>query len=61
MPSGKRMDAYNPGTKEIVELKPNNTQAIRRGARQLDQYCKECNETFGSGHKGKIRTYDSNK
>jgi hypothetical protein len=30
-PSGKRMDAYNRETKEIIELKPNNLRAIQQG------------------------------
>ncbi len=57
LPSGKRMDAYNPDTKHIIELKPNNPDAIRKGKKQLEGYCAECNEVFGPGHTGTIQTY----
>lgn len=58
LPSGKKMDAYNAETKEVIELKPNNPSAVRKGQRQVDQYCKECDKEYGPGHKGTVRTYD---
>ena len=58
LPSKKRMDAYNKETKEIIELKPNNQRAIKKGEKQLEQYCKECNDVLGEGHTGSIETYD---
>jgi RHS repeat-associated protein len=58
LPSGKKMDAYNPGTREIVELKPNNPRAVRRGERQAEGYCAECNVEFGPGHTWRVETYD---
>ncbi|OAI14822.1 hypothetical protein A1507_01055 [Methylomonas koyamae] len=58
LPSGKRMDAYNEKTKEIIELKPNNSKAIIQGERQVEGYCRECNEAFGPGHTGRVETYE---
>jgi hypothetical protein len=58
LPSGKRMDAYNPKTKEVRELKPNNERAVRRGERQVDAYCAECDEALGPGHTGTVETYN---
>ncbi len=58
LPSGKRMDAYNSETKEVRELKPNNPRAIARGEKQVEQYCRECDEAYGSGHTGTVETYD---
>ena len=58
LPSGKRMDAYNEKTKEIIELKPNNPRAIQRGETQVEDYCAECDEVFGPGHTGRVETYD---
>jgi RHS repeat-associated protein len=58
LPSGKRMDAYNAKTKQVVELKPNNPRAIKRGQKQVEQYCKECDKVYGKGHTGTVRTYE---
>ena len=58
LPSGKKMDAYNPDTKHIIELKPNNPRAIRRGERQAAEYCRECEREMGSGHTWQVKTYD---
>lgn len=58
LPSGKRMDAYNRETKEIIELKPNNPRAIKQGEKQVEGYCRECNQVNGSGHTGRVETYD---
>ncbi|TKB80275.1 MAG: hypothetical protein E8D42_02675 [Nitrospira sp.] len=57
LPSGKRMNAYNPDTKHIIELKPNNPDAIRKGQKQLEEYCAECDKVFGPGHTGTVQTY----
>lgn len=59
--SGKRMDAYNKDTKEVIELKPNNPRAVKRGEKQVEGYCTDCNKEFGSGHKGSVQTYDPSK
>ena len=58
LPSGKRMDAYNRETKEIIELKPNNPRAIKQGEKQVEGYCRECNQVNGPGHTGRVETYD---
>jgi hypothetical protein len=58
LPSGRRMDAYNKETKEVRELKPDNSRAVRKGDKQLDGYCKECDEVYGPGHTGAVETYD---
>jgi RHS repeat-associated protein len=58
-----RMDGYNKETKEILELKPNNRRQIRRGEKQLEGYCKECDSsTLGPGHTTQpVQTYDPSK
>lgn len=58
LPSGKQMDAYNSTTKEVRELKPNNPRAIARGEKQVEQYCRECDQVYGPGHTGAVETYD---
>jgi hypothetical protein len=58
LPSGKRMDAYDETGREVRELKPNNARAIKRGKKQVDEYCRECDRVFGPGHRGKIETYE---
>jgi RHS repeat-associated protein len=58
LPSGKKMDAYNAQTREIRELKPDNPRAIRRGKKQVKEYCDECDKAFGPGHTVKVETYD---
>ncbi|MCC6262136.1 MAG: hypothetical protein IT169_01050 [Bryobacterales bacterium] len=57
LPSGKRMDAYNKTDKRVVELKPANPRAVNRGEKQVKQYCKECDDVYGPGHTGEVRTY----
>ncbi len=52
------MDAYNRETKEIIELKPNNPRAIRQGERQVEGYCRECDQVHGPGHRGRVKTYE---
>lgn len=45
-PSGQRVDAINFQTRRVVELKPNNPRAIRRGRQQLAEYLAELNYTY---------------
>ena len=61
LPSGKRMDAYNKETKQVRELKPANPRAVRRGEKQVREYCEECDEVFGPGHTGIVETYTPKK
>jgi len=58
-----RMDGYNKGTKEIVEIKPDNARAVARGEMQLDGYCRACNESaLGAGHSARpVQTYSRDK
>jgi RHS repeat-associated protein len=58
-----RMDGYNRDTKQILELKPDNARAIGRGEKQLDKYCKACDQSgLGTGHtKLPVQTYDPSK
>ncbi|MBA3559086.1 MAG: hypothetical protein H0W30_10840 [Gemmatimonadaceae bacterium] len=39
------------------ELKPNNPRAIRKGEKQVREYCRECDKTIGPGHTGRVVTY----
>jgi RHS repeat-associated protein len=61
LPSGKRMDGYNATERQVIEIKPNNARAIRRGARQVEGYCRECDQAVGPGHTGRVQTYDTAK
>jgi RHS repeat-associated protein len=61
LPSGKRMDGYNAAERQVIEIKPNNPRAIRRGSRQVEGYCQECDDAIGSGHTGRVQTYDQAK
>ena len=57
--SGRRVDALNMETREVIELKPNNPRQIRLGNRQLDEYIAELNEMYpGTPWTGKVVTYD---
>jgi len=57
--SGRRPDAINFGTREIVELKPNNPAAISRGQRQLEIYQRDLQQQFpGQPWATRIETYD---
>lgn len=58
LPSGKRADAVNWETREVVELKPNNPNAIRRGERQVDGYRLELESTTGECWTCRVETYD---
>jgi RHS repeat-associated protein len=58
LPSGREMDAYNEAERRVIEIKPNNPRAIRRGEGQVGGYCQECDEIFGPGHAGSVQPYD---
>ena len=58
LPSGRRADAVNEATREVIELKPNNPRAIRDGHRQLQRYIDELQETTGQPWTGRVETYD---
>jgi restriction endonuclease fold toxin 9 of polymorphic toxin system len=57
LPSGRRADAANPTTREVIELKPNNPRAIREGQRQVESYVKELEEFTGQKWTGRVETY----
>ncbi|WP_182508373.1 hypothetical protein ACPEAN_18535 (plasmid) [Ralstonia solanacearum] len=58
MPSGKRADAVNQATREVVELKPNNPSAVRRGERQVDGYRRELEKITGECWSCRVITYE---
>lgn len=59
LPSGRRADAVNLRERVVVELKPNNPAAIRRGQRQLDIYKRELEDTYpGAPFRTRLETYD---
>jgi RHS repeat-associated protein len=58
LPSGKRADAINWEKREVVELKPNNPNAIRRGERQVEGYRQELEATTGECWSCRVETYD---
>jgi hypothetical protein len=55
------MDGYNAAEKQVLELKPDNQRAVRRGERQVGGYCSECDQTYGAGHSGRVQAYDQKK
>lgn len=55
--SGKRVDAINAALKNVIELKPNNPEAIQKGQKQLQNYLDELNANKGGGWTGEIWTY----
>jgi hypothetical protein len=58
LPSGRRPDAVNFETREVVELKPNTPGAISRGRRQLEIYRRELQEEFpGQPWRTRLETY----
>ena len=61
LPSGKRMDGYNASERQVIEIKPDNPRAVQRGGRQVEGYCRECDQTYGPGHTGRVQTYDPAK
>lgn len=57
--AGGRADGINFGTRELIELKPNNPRAIRLGNQQLEGYIAKLNEQFpGEPWTGRVVTYD---
>jgi len=58
LPSGKQADAVNYQTREVVELKPNNANAIRRGEKQVEGYRKELERETGECWTCRVETYD---
>jgi len=46
LPSGKRVDAINFDTRQVIELKPNNPRKIREGEKQVAGYADELNREF---------------
>lgn len=59
LPSGRRADAVNLRERVVVELKPNNPAAIRRGQRQLEIYKRELEDTYpGAPFRTRLETYD---
>ena len=59
LPSGRRADAVNFETREIVELKPNNPRAIALGQRQVARYADELNREFpGRPFSTRVETYE---
>ncbi len=59
LPSGGRPDAVNFGTREVVELKPNNPAAIAQGERQAADYARQLGQEFpGTPFTHRVQTYD---
>lgn len=58
--SGRRPDAINFKTREVIELKPNNRRAVRAGNKQVQSYVDELNAKFPDGPRftGRVVTYD---
>lgn len=48
----------NETTREVIELKPNNPRAIRKGQTQVQGYVDELQETTGQPWTGRVETYD---
>jgi len=58
LPSGRRADAVNLETREVLELKPNNPRALQRGQRQLETYLKELEQTYRGTWTGRVVPYN---
>jgi hypothetical protein len=58
--TGRRADAVNIRTREVIELKPNNPRKIREGNKQLQGYIDELNNMYPTGPRftGRVETYD---
>jgi Restriction endonuclease fold toxin 9 len=57
--NGKRADAVNFATREVIELKPNNPRAIGEGLRQAQGYAQQLTQEFpGSAFTYRVVTYD---
>jgi RHS repeat-associated protein len=54
---GSRVDAINYETREILELKPNNPDAIASGNKQLNGYIQQAQKQFGGQWSGRVVTY----
>jgi RHS repeat-associated protein len=52
-----RADAINYQTREILELKPNNPDAIRLGQQQLQRYIQDATIMYGGKWTGRVVTY----
>lgn len=52
--NGLKPDAINFQTRNILELKPNNPQAIQQGMRQIQQYIKAAQAQFGGTWTGQV-------
>jgi len=52
-----RADAIDYDRKIVLELKPNNPRAGRRGQRQVERYVNELNRTRGGGWIGGVVFY----
>ena len=61
LPSGKKPDAVNWGTREVRELKPDNARAVRRGERQVEEYRRELEQMTGDLWKSYVDTYRAPK
>ncbi|GAA0756105.1 RHS repeat-associated core domain-containing protein [Clostridium sartagoforme] len=57
LPSGRRIDFIDFGTKTIYELKPYNPRQIKAGTKQLEGYLKEVESIFGRGWSTVLDTY----
>lgn len=57
LPSGKQADAVNFETREVIELKPNNSRQIRAGEKQVEGYRSELENEYGGTWTGRVVTY----
>ena len=55
--NGLKADAINRDTREILELKPNNPDAIAEGYNQLQKYIQQAQKQFGGQWTGRVVTY----
>jgi len=51
------MDRYNPGERNIRELKPDNARGEKAGKKQLDKYKTEMDKTPGKPHTTELTKY----
>ena len=58
LPSGKKPDAVNVEEGVVVELKPNNPAAIRKGQRQVEGYRRELEGLHDKPFTARVETYD---
>jgi hypothetical protein len=58
LPNGKRADAVNLEKADVVELKPNNPRAVRRGERQVEGYRQQLEAEYDKPFTGRVETYD---